>query len=292
MQITQEAAGGPKPFMRLAGIDIRMSSTWIVVAVLFVLMFTENIGRDVGVSGLLALLGGILSAVLFFACVLAHEFGHALTARRLGIRTEAIELNVFGGVAKLEAEPRNARQELLISAAGPVTSLLCATILVLIAWPLPAETGSLVAVLRYALFLVGVLSGMLAVFNLLPGFPLDGGRVYRAILWRRTRSWRTATLSAARMGRRIAFGMFILGIAGLFAGWGWMSALLLGFLGFVILQAASMETLRAMFRPGEAPGPGAQPSPGSGGLFGQQAPRHQERDLGDFDADDPRNRRV
>ena len=291
--MTQETAASQKPFMRLAGIDIRMSRTWIIVAVLFVLMFTETIGKNVaGVSGLLALAGGIVAAVLFFAAVLAHELGHALTARRLGIRTEAIELNVFGGVAKLAAEPRDARQELLISGAGPVTSLTCAGLLILIAWPLSSDAGDLMAVLRHALFLVGVLSGMLAVFNLLPGFPLDGGRVYRAILWRRTGSWRTATLAAARMGRRIAVGLFILAVVSLFAGWGWMTALVLGFLGFVILQAAGMETLRAMFRPGEGPGPQGQAFPGFGGLFGQPPRQPRERDLGEYDIDDPRNRRV
>lgn len=141
---------------------------------------------------------GIASAVLLFASVLAHEFGHALTARRFGLRTGAITLFLFGGVAQIDEEPPSPRAEFLVAIAGPLTSLALAAVLYAVS---PAfGDRALGVIIRYLV----VVNLMLGVFNMVPGFPLDGGRVLRALLWHRSKSLPRATRIAARTGQAVA----------------------------------------------------------------------------------------
>src|SRR3990172_8720217 len=130
---------------------------------------------------------GLASALLLFASVLVHEFGHALTARRFGIRTRVIVLFLFGGVAQIADEPPTPRAEFLVAVAGPLTSpAVAAACFVLLPVFGSSSLGHIVQYLALANLLLGI-------FNLLPGFPLDGGRVLRAALWRRTGSLPRAT---------------------------------------------------------------------------------------------------
>ena len=148
-----------------------------------------------------------------YASIVAHEYGHALTARRFGIQTIAITLHFFGGVAKITSEPRTPKQELLIAIAGPAVSLALAALAALAFGVLvvlqPAGVSGAVAGFLVHLALMNLILG---VFNLLPGYPMDGGRVLRALLWWRSGNHRRASYLAARGGEMVAYGLMGLGV--------------------------------------------------------------------------------
>lgn len=165
-------------------------------------------GQSLGVA-----LGGIAFIVLLFGCVLLHEFGHALTAQRFGIETRDITLYPIGGVARLERIPRNPRQELLIALAGPAVNVVIAAVLSVIlaagrAFPGPEQVQVVGGNLLGKLMWVNV---SLVLFNLLPAFPMDGGRVLRALLAERM-EYSRATRMAATVGQGMAF---LFGLVGL-----------------------------------------------------------------------------
>ncbi len=160
----------------------------------------------------LAVLFGLLFASAVFVCVLAHEFGHALVARRFGVRTRRVTLLPIGGVAELERTPTDPRAEMWIAAAGPAVNLVIAAVLgaVALVSGLLGGTGLLATVLGGLMWA----NLMLALFNLIPAFPMDGGRVYRA--WAERKVGRLkATEKAATLGRWLALGF---GAWGLFTG--------------------------------------------------------------------------
>jgi Zn-dependent protease len=185
---------------RILGIPIAVNYTWFIAIWIgaWSLAGSYYPERAPGFDDTTYWIMGIASALLLFASVLVHEFGHALTARRFGIRTRVIVLFLFGGVAQIVEEPATPRAEFLVALAGPATSLALAASLHLIS---PAfgirPLGIVVQYLAYV-------NLMLAVFNLVPGFPLDGGRVLRAALWRSSGSLERATRTAARTGQVIA----------------------------------------------------------------------------------------
>jgi Zn-dependent protease/CBS domain-containing protein len=155
---------------------------------------------------------GVTSALLLFAAVLVHEFGHALTARRFGVETKQIVLFLFGGVAQIADEPPTPRAEFLVAAAGPATSLVLAVACRLIE-PL-LGTRPLGVIMHY----LATVNLLLAGFNLVPGFPLDGGRILRALLWARTGSLQRATRTAARTGQLVAMLFIGAGMVYVFRG--------------------------------------------------------------------------
>ncbi len=185
---------------RILGIPVAANYTWFVAIWLgaWSLAGSYYPERAPGFDETTYWIMGVASALLLFASVLVHEFGHALTARRFGIRTRVIVLFLFGGVAQIAEEPATPRAEFLVALAGPLTSLALSAILHVVS---PAfgvrPLGSVVQYLAYV-------NLMLAVFNLVPGFPLDGGRVLRAALWRSSGSLERATRTAARTGQVIA----------------------------------------------------------------------------------------
>jgi Zn-dependent protease len=148
---------------------------------------------------------GAVTAALFILSVLAHELGHALVAQRLGVEVRRITLLVFGGVAELAQDTDNARAELRIAAAGPIVSFVLSFIFFVAG--LIAAAADL-SVVQAPLLYLGVVNLLLAVFNLIPGFPLDGGRILRAIVWQRTGSKERADLRAAQSGQLVGFGFF------------------------------------------------------------------------------------
>lgn len=148
---------------------------------------------------------GLASALLLFGSVVVHELGHAVAARRYGIRTRAIILFLFGGVAQIAKEPPTPKSELVVAAAGPFTSFILSGVFRLLQ---EVTTGSALGVI--IAYLAWVNAG-LAVFNLVPGYPLDGGRMLRALLWWRTGSMDRATRIAALAGRTVAVSFIALG---------------------------------------------------------------------------------
>jgi Zn-dependent protease/CBS domain-containing protein len=177
----------------------------------------------------------IVSSALFFLSLLLHELGHSIIAMRSGLPVDSITLFIFGGVARIGDEARSADDELRIAAAGPIVSLLLAAFFGVV-WLLVRS----VDVLAAAAFWLATLNLVLAVFNLLPGFPLDGGRVLRAIIWRATGDQQRATQIALIAGQLVAFGLMgigaLLALSGNFANGAWLI-----FIGWFLQNAAATE---------------------------------------------------
>jgi Zn-dependent protease len=192
-----------------AGIDVFVHVTFLALLAYFALVYWTQTGTLVGV------LTGLALIVMLFGCVLLHEFGHALTARRFGIRTKYITLLPIGGLAMLESMPKDPRQEIIVALAGPAVNIaIAAVVLALIA--ISGQAGSLLALdIGRIGFLESLLAAnlILAIFNMLPAFPMDGGRVLRAALSLRMDRVR-ATRLAASIGRALAVGFGFLGLAG------------------------------------------------------------------------------
>jgi Zn-dependent protease len=195
---------------RVLGVPVRLDLSFLAGLALLAAVSRELWAPEVGGPAALALSGGF--ALAFFACLLAHELAHALAARALGVPTAEIRLYVFGGVARIEREPADAGGEVLVAIAGPLASVTIAGLLGLAGAAVGGPAGDLLALLFAGNLVV-------AAFNLLPGFPLDGGRVARALVWRLTGRRLLATRLTATIGR---------GLAGLLVAGGAAAALLQG----------------------------------------------------------------
>jgi Zn-dependent protease/CBS domain-containing protein len=229
---------------RVAGIELGANWSLLLVAALVVWSLAGGVfpETDPGLGDGTYLAMAVVAAVLFFASILLHELGHALQAHRDGVAIDGITLWVFGGVARLRGEPPSAGAELRIAVAGPAVSLLLGVVFVAAALvlPLPAEVDGVA-------FWVGQTNLFLLAFNLLPAFPLDGGRVLRALLWMRRRDFVSATRTAAAIGRgfgqlMIAGGLLMVIFVAAFGGvW-------LAFIGWFVLSAAEAEEQSAHLR--------------------------------------------
>jgi Zn-dependent protease/CBS domain-containing protein len=181
--------------------------------------------------------------VVFLASLLAHEMGHALVAIRSGVRVHGITLWLFGGVSKLDSEATTPADELKIALAGPAVSL--GTAVLAGAGALATHAVGAPDLLVAALTWLATINVVLGVFNLMPAAPLDGGRVLRAVLWRRSGDHLSATVSASNAGR--VFGMVLIGLGVLQAAAGAAGAgLWMVFLGWFLLSAARAEQTQAL----------------------------------------------
>ncbi|HEY8077337.1 MAG TPA: site-2 protease family protein [Labilithrix sp.] len=186
----------------VAGIALELHVSWLVALALAI------VSLDGLVGGWIA---SVVTALAFFAGLVAHELAHALVARRLGIRVRSITLFVFGGLAQLDEEPSRPRDELLVAIAGPIASVVLAAL----AW---AASRVAPAVIVPPLAWLAKVNLALAIFNCLPGFPLDGGRIARAAIWAMRGDRNDATIAAARIGRGIAWSLIALGVWGFATG--------------------------------------------------------------------------
>ncbi len=182
---------------------------------------------------------GCVTAILFLMSLLAHELSHALVARRNGVRVRSITLWMLGGVAELDADPPNAGADLRIALAGPATSLAAMAVFLGAAAAI-GMTGAPDVTVAAASWL-GMMNGLLAVFNLLPGAPLDGGRVLRAALWRHYGDRDRAAAMAARSGRYLGALLVGLGAAELMLLRGFLGGLWLILIGWFLTSAAAAE---------------------------------------------------
>ena len=180
---------------------------------------------------------GTVAALGLFVCVVAHEFGHSLVARRYGVSIESITLWLLGGVARMAEIPEDWRKEFTIAIAGPVVSVGVGALAYVGFFLIPAG-GSLLEAARFTLAYLAAMNVVLAAFNLLPGFPMDGGRILRALL-ARSRPHAKATRQAARVGQGFAI---LLGVVGLLAG----VNIFLVVLAFFIYIAAASESTRTV----------------------------------------------
>ena len=228
---------------RIFGIRIEINYSWLIILVL--LTASLALGWFPAVfpfwSTTAYWIVAIISAVLLFASVLAHELAHSLVARLRHIAVSSITLFVFGGVSNIEQEPRNAGAEFEIAVVGPITSLVIGGICWAIGLAVAPVNAYVAAVLGY----LAISNVLLGIFNLIPGFPLDGGRVLRAILWAATGSLQRATRWAARVGQVVAFLFILWGIWQLFAG-NFLGGIWIGFIGWFLLNAAQAANTQVM----------------------------------------------
>src|SRR5919106_1274637 len=186
---------------RLAGIDLAIHPSWLVIAFLVTYSLAEFQfpAQFEGWSSAAYWGVAVATALLFFGSVLAHELSHAILARRFGLKVEGITLFIFGGATTIDAESHTPREEALIALAGPATSLLIGALLVFVGlFVSQPQLGALVSWL-------GFVNVALGVFNLIPGFPMDGGRILRAFLWKLRGDRLSATRIAAAVGRGFGY---------------------------------------------------------------------------------------
>ncbi|MEC3918692.1 site-2 protease family protein [Nocardia sp. CDC160] len=231
------------PLGRIAG--VRIGAHWS--ALVTIGLFTWILGAYLSGSGHGAGLWvtAVAGALLLTASLLAHELAHSILARRKGIRVRGIVLWLLGGVSEIEEEPADPRTDLAVAVAGPATSLAIA--LVALA---AAALSSLIphaGVVTAMLVWLATVNAVLAVFNLLPGAPLDGGRVLRAILWRHSGDRLRAATTAARTGQVIGTTLVLLGVAEVLA-FGQLGGLWLVLLGWFLRTAAHSELVGAGLR--------------------------------------------
>jgi Zn-dependent protease/CBS domain-containing protein len=229
---------------RVAGIEIGVDWSWALVFGLITWSLAATVfpDSDPGFSAGVYAAMGVVAALLFFASLLLHELGHALQARREGVEIEGITLWLFGGVARLKSGMPSAGAELRIAAAGPLVTAFLGGAVVLV-----AEVANVPRPLDGAVAWLGYVNLLLLAFNLLPAFPLDGGRLLHAALWatRRDSSW--ATRVAAGIGRGFGYLMIAGGLV-LFFDQGQIGAAWLAIVGWFLLGAAGSEARLAAVR--------------------------------------------
>jgi Zn-dependent protease len=198
---------------RIGPIEVDVNATWLAIFALLVYWLRVRYVAEVApdLHGYAGWLLSVLGAVLLFVSVLAHELSHSLVALRNGLSIRKITLFIFGGVAHMDSEPASPGVELRMAAAGPVASLIIAALCGsarLAAIRFAGET-TVSIVLEY----VALANLALACFNLVPGFPLDGGRILRAVLWKLTGNFLRSTVIAAGVGRVVGVLMVFAGVA-------------------------------------------------------------------------------
>jgi len=250
---------------RIFGIRVNIDWSWIFIFILV----TWNLRVVFGLShpewsGALSWGLGVAASLLFFASVLAHELAHSLVARARGIPVRSITLFLFGGVSSIERDPESPTSEFLIAVVGPATSIILGVLLILLAgiglsftaartaitnpMQLVAQLGPVTTMLMW----LGSINITLGIFNLIPGFPLDGGRVLRSILWGATNNLREATRWSSYVGRAIAWLFIVAGIAMIFGvsipifGTGFIGGLWLVFIGWFLNSAAIQSYQRVV----------------------------------------------
>jgi Zn-dependent protease/predicted transcriptional regulator len=230
---------------------VRIGINWSVLLIFALIVAGLAAGRFPLVapdrSGTAHLLAALVAALLFFGSLLAHELSHAIVAQRNGIEVEGITLWMFGGVAKLEGEAASPGAELRIAGVGPLVSLVLGALFGLLWW----VTGELLGdgLTREVLQWLAVINVALAIFNLAPAAPLDGGRILRALLWWRRGDRTSAAVTAARAGRLFGFLLVGLGVAQLLLVPGF-GGLWLVLIGFFIANAAAAEGSYAQVQAG------------------------------------------
>jgi len=230
---------------RILGVDLRLDYSWFIIFALVAWSLASHtfpmthFGWSPGVYWAM----GVITALLFFASVVTHEMAHSLVSESFGVPVRDITLFIFGGAARLSQEPKSARGELLMALAGPVVSLVVGGffgLLWLVSFPLSPQLHALAG-------WIAQINVGLGLFNLIPGFPLDGGRVLRATVWSITDDLPKATRFAARVGQIVAYGFILGGIWQIFRG-SWANGLWIAFIGWFLENAATASYRQVALR--------------------------------------------
>jgi len=233
---------------KVFGIRIEIHASWFIIFLLitWTLATAYFPSAHPELNSLAYWIMGIIAAILLFVSVLLHELSHSLVARKNGLPIRKITLFIFGGIAHMSDEPSDAATEFKMAIAGP----LCSIALVIIFGFLAKFLSNLelwlpiYAVVKYLAWINGILAG----FNLIPGFPLDGGRVLRAAIWKYTNDLRKSTLIASRVGKGFAFLLMGFGILSMLFTPNFISGIWLMFIGFFLYQAAEMGYMQVSLK--------------------------------------------
>jgi Zn-dependent protease/CBS domain-containing protein len=230
---------------KIAGIEIDINVSWLIILVLLTVSLATGWFPQLypGWSTATYWIVGLISALLLFVSVLLHELAHSLVARQRGLPVKNITLFIFGGVSNIEQEPKSPGVEFQMAVVGPLTSLFIGAVCFLLLLPLRGTNSPLEGILFY----LAVTNVLLGVFNLIPGFPLDGGRVLRSIVWKITGSLTKATRIASISGQVIAYLFILWGIWQLFSG-DILNGIWIGFIGWFLLSAAQSANTQVMLQ--------------------------------------------
>ncbi len=232
---------------RILGFEVRIDLSWVIVAILIAWSLSTGVFpfRHEGLSAQTYWTMGILGAIGLFLSIIIHEMSHSLVARKFGIAIKGITLFIFGGVAEMKQEPPSPKAEFLMAAAGPLSSLLLALMFYAFSllarnagWPEPVD-----GIFSYLAWI----NGMLAVFNLVPAFPLDGGRILRSVLWGWKKNLRWATRIAAGIGSGFGLVLIFLGFLQFFSG-NFIGGMWWFFIGMFLRGAAGMSYRQLLVR--------------------------------------------
>ncbi len=232
------------PIGRIIGIPIGLDPSWFLIFILITWMLASSYfpNEFSHWPKYQYWIIGAATAILFFASVVFHELGHSIVALRYKIPVKSITLFIFGGIAQIGSEPPSAIAEFFIAIAGPVASFILAAFFGLLQ-TVSSSFAPLFAMTKYLAFI----NGSLAVFNLIPGFPLDGGRVFRAVIWGFTHNLRRATEVAAAIGRAVAFLFILFGVWQILQG-NWTNGLWIAFIGWFLENAAVSQVQQQRLR--------------------------------------------
>jgi len=228
----------------IRGIKVGVHYSWLIVFFLVSFSLTgqfevQHPGWSVSERITLA----VATSLLFFGCILLHELAHSVVAQAKGIPVRSITLFIFGGLAQIGREPDRPSTEFQIAIAGPIASFLLALGFGVVAGLAGEQALHLAALAEW----LATINFIIAMFNLVPGFPLDGGRIFRAVLWAVTDSFTKATRIASRSGQFVGYGLIMGGTAIAFTG-NWVNGLWIAFIGWFLLDAAQQSGLQVVMR--------------------------------------------
>jgi Zn-dependent protease len=224
------------------GVEVVLDTSMLLLTLLLVVSLYADLASRAGGGGAASIVLAALGGVLFLGGVILHEMSHTRQALLRGLEVSRIRLFLLGGVSEIQEEAASARDEFAISIVGPVTSLLLGGGLLLLGLVLPSSWGDLTRVV----FVTGWAHLALAVFNALPGYPLDGGRALRALLWRRRGDKDSATDTALRVGRQ--FGLVVVGVGAWLAIQGLLIAgMWTALVGWFVNRTANAAAVRERF---------------------------------------------
>ena len=235
---------------KVSGIEIGLHFSWFIIAALIVFSLVERF-REAHANWTRGEIWtvALVTAAFFFVSLLLHELAHSWVAQKRGLRVKAITLFALGGVSQIQEDSTDAKTEFWVAIAGPIASLMiglvCLNIALDLGWHRSAEPQS---ALTGILVWLGYINISLAAFNMIPAFPLDGGRVFRAIVWAITKDANRATRVAGRIGQTVAFLFIADGIWRYFSGAGF-AGLWIAFIGWFLMDAARTSSIRSDARP-------------------------------------------
>jgi Zn-dependent protease len=230
--------------MKLFGIEIRLDYSWFIIFFLIGWTFTvalfPNLFPELGPTTNIIL--GILATLLFFASIVIHELSHSLYARSQGLKIRRITLFIFGGAAEIMSEAKTPRQEFIMAGVGPLTSFILGVVFAIV-WMVGLGISYLPFVAVGSV--LATVNVVLAIFNLLPGFPLDGGRMFKAVVWKTTGSLEKSVRYAANGGRILSYALMFVGMLQILATnlFGGLWLILIGFFLNYAATANQNQTL-------------------------------------------------